>query len=49
MVSIVYAYGCVARVRTCGRGKLVVSVGMHRLELRLRYRLCVQDCNSDDM
>ena len=49
MVSIMYAYLCVASCVYERHGELVDSIIMHLLEYQLQHRLCYQHCSIDGM
>ena len=49
MVSIMYAYLCVASCVYERHGELVNSIIMHSLECQLQHRLCYQHCSIDGM
>ena len=49
MVSIMYAYLCVASCVYERHGELVDSIIMHSLECQLQHRLCYQHCSIDGM
>ena len=49
MVSMVYAYWCVASCVYERQGELVDSIIMHSLEYQLHHSLCCQHCSIDSM